>query len=84
MRRRLGDSTFAIVRSIVRLVGVWRERNRLRRQLDAMSERELQDIGICRADIANEIGRLQEIGICYANEIGGPFGGHDRKQKRRR
>jgi len=61
----------------------WRERQRSRRGLAAMSERELQDIGICRADIANEIGRLRDIGICSANEIGRPFGGDDRKQKRR-
>ncbi|MHC2336631.1 DUF1127 domain-containing protein [Bradyrhizobium sp. USDA 4454] len=29
----------------------WRENRRAWRQLAAMSERELQDIGVCRADI---------------------------------
>jgi uncharacterized protein YjiS (DUF1127 family) len=38
-------------------VRVWRERRHARRQLAAMSERELQDIGICRAEIAHEIGK---------------------------
>jgi uncharacterized protein YjiS (DUF1127 family) len=35
----------------------WCERSRVRRQLAVMNERELQDMGICRADIAEEIGR---------------------------
>jgi uncharacterized protein YjiS (DUF1127 family) len=39
------------------LVRIWRERRRARRQLAAMSERELQDIGICRSEIAHEIGK---------------------------
>jgi uncharacterized protein YjiS (DUF1127 family) len=39
------------------LVRVWRERRRARRQLAVMSERELQDIGICRPEIAHEIGK---------------------------
>jgi len=33
----------------------WRERSRGRRLLAAMSERELQDIGISRGDIAHRI-----------------------------
>jgi len=39
------------------LVRVWRERRRARRQLAAMSDRELHDIGVCRAEMADEIGR---------------------------
>jgi uncharacterized protein YjiS (DUF1127 family) len=39
------------------LVRLWRERHRVRRQLAVMSERELRDIGICRPEIAHEIGK---------------------------
>jgi uncharacterized protein YjiS (DUF1127 family) len=35
----------------------WRERSRASRLLAAMSERELQDIGICRSDIARRMAR---------------------------
>jgi uncharacterized protein YjiS (DUF1127 family) len=42
---------------MVARVRVWRERYRARCQLAVMSARELQDIGICRADIACEIGK---------------------------
>ncbi|WP_456731185.1 DUF1127 domain-containing protein [Bradyrhizobium sp. USDA 3364] len=31
----------------------WRENRRAWRQLAAMSERELQDVGVCRADISH-------------------------------
>ncbi|WP_342727146.1 DUF1127 domain-containing protein [Bradyrhizobium sp. B097] len=34
-------------------IGQWRENRRAWRQLAAMSERELQDIGICRADVVD-------------------------------
>jgi uncharacterized protein YjiS (DUF1127 family) len=47
----------AIARSIVMLVRLWRERSLGRRQLAVMSERELHDMGISRADAADEIGR---------------------------
>src|ERR1700722_794578 len=47
----------AVIEGIFGCVRVWRERGRTRHQLAAMSERELQDIGICRSDIASEIGR---------------------------
>jgi uncharacterized protein YjiS (DUF1127 family) len=53
----LWDSTLATGRSIRILVRSWRERSRVRRQLAAMSERELQDIGLYPADIAEEIRR---------------------------
>jgi uncharacterized protein YjiS (DUF1127 family) len=39
------------------LPATWRERSRVRRQLAAMSDRELHDIGICRAEVACEISR---------------------------
>jgi uncharacterized protein YjiS (DUF1127 family) len=53
----LPRSTPILIADMIALVRVWRERRRARRQLAAMSERELQDIGICRAEIANEIGK---------------------------
>jgi uncharacterized protein YjiS (DUF1127 family) len=56
-RRAMRNSTLAIAQSILMLARLWRARYRDRRQLAAMSERELQDMGICRADIADEIGR---------------------------
>ena len=36
------------------VVRMWRERSRVRYQLAVMSDRELHDIGICRAEIAIE------------------------------
>jgi uncharacterized protein YjiS (DUF1127 family) len=39
------------------LVATWRERSRVRRQLAVMSDRELHDMGVCRAEVADEIGR---------------------------
>ncbi|WP_245310925.1 DUF1127 domain-containing protein [Bradyrhizobium valentinum] len=33
----------------------WRERSRARRHLAAMSGRELQDIGTCWSQVANEV-----------------------------
>jgi uncharacterized protein YjiS (DUF1127 family) len=47
----------AVVEVVLAFVRVWRQRRRNRSQLAAMSERELQDIGICRLEIANEIGK---------------------------
>jgi uncharacterized protein YjiS (DUF1127 family) len=38
-------------------IRLWRDRSRVRRQLAVMSERELQDIGICRSLISDEIGK---------------------------
>jgi len=55
--RALRNSAFAIAQSALMLMRLWRARRRDRRQLAVMSERELQDMGICRADIADEIGR---------------------------
>jgi uncharacterized protein YjiS (DUF1127 family) len=39
------------------LVVAWRENGRDQRRLAAMSDRELQDIGVCRAEVADEISR---------------------------
>jgi uncharacterized protein YjiS (DUF1127 family) len=39
------------------LVAAWRQDSRDRRQLAAMSDRELQDIGVCRGEVADKIGR---------------------------
>jgi uncharacterized protein YjiS (DUF1127 family) len=49
--RTLSGSALAVLVAIRR----WRERSRVGRLLAAMSERELQDIGICRCDIAHRI-----------------------------
>jgi len=55
LRRRwpVWNSALAIARSILLLVRTRREQRRGRRQLAAMSERELLDIGLYRADIAD-------------------------------
>ena len=50
-------SALSAIESMLALVRVWRERRRTRRQLAVMSERELQDIGICWSEIASEIGK---------------------------
>ena len=55
--RNPGAPALAVIDIVLAFVRVWRESRRTRRQLAAMSERELQDIGICRSDIAIEIGR---------------------------
>jgi uncharacterized protein YjiS (DUF1127 family) len=39
------------------LAAAWRQDRRDRRQLAAMSDRELQDIGVCRGEVADRIGR---------------------------
>jgi uncharacterized protein YjiS (DUF1127 family) len=53
-RRPLRYSLLAIGRSILMLVRLWRERSHVRRQLAAMSDRELHDIGKCWPEIAYE------------------------------
>jgi uncharacterized protein YjiS (DUF1127 family) len=50
-------SLLAVARSILMLVATWRARSRVRRQLAVMSDRELHDIGVCRAEVADEISR---------------------------
>jgi uncharacterized protein YjiS (DUF1127 family) len=60
-RRRQSRNPGGLVRAVIAVVfayvSVWRERGRARRQLAVMSDRELQDIGICRSEIAYEIGK---------------------------
>jgi uncharacterized protein YjiS (DUF1127 family) len=55
--RKLAEPAFAIVEGLVALARVWRERQRIRRHLAVMSERELQDAGTCRSEIACEIAK---------------------------
>lgn len=55
--RNPAGSAIAFVEGLFALTRVWRERQRIRRQLAVMSERELQDIGICRSDIGCEIAK---------------------------
>jgi uncharacterized protein YjiS (DUF1127 family) len=55
--RHPDGSTLAAIAPILAIVRAWRKRRRDLRQLAVMSERELQDIGICRAEIADEIGK---------------------------
>ena len=38
-------------------VRIWRARARCRRELAARSHYELQDMGVCRADIADEVSK---------------------------
>jgi len=55
--QNLAGAAIAVIEVVLALVRVWRERRRTRGELAAMSDRELQDIGICRSEIANEIGK---------------------------
>ena len=50
-------SLLAIARSMLMLAPAWRRNSRERSQLAAMSDRELQDIGVCREEVADEISR---------------------------
>jgi uncharacterized protein YjiS (DUF1127 family) len=50
-------SAFVVIEALFALARVWRERQRVRRQLAVMSERELQDVGTCQSDIACEIAK---------------------------
>ena len=54
---KAAESAVAIVEGLIALARVWRERQRTRRQLADMGERELQDIGTCRSEIACEIAK---------------------------
>jgi uncharacterized protein YjiS (DUF1127 family) len=56
-RERSGRSELAvgIIRSLRETLSVWRSRRRARSQLAAMSDRELQDIGTCRSEIAEDL-----------------------------
>jgi uncharacterized protein YjiS (DUF1127 family) len=50
-------SALSVIEGMLASVRVWRERRRVRRELAAMSERELRDIGIYWSDIASETGK---------------------------
>jgi uncharacterized protein YjiS (DUF1127 family) len=52
-----GGPAPALVAALLAFAREWRERRRGRCRLASMSERELQDIGVCRSDIAFEIGK---------------------------
>jgi uncharacterized protein YjiS (DUF1127 family) len=56
-RRPFPVSLLAIIRSILMLVAAWRQNSRDQRQLAAMSDRELEDIGVCRGEVADKISR---------------------------
>jgi len=56
-RRPVYGHLLSILDSMLTLVLTWRERSRDRRELARLSERELNDVGLCRADVADEIDR---------------------------
>jgi uncharacterized protein YjiS (DUF1127 family) len=51
------NSTPAVIEAIIARVRLWRTRSRARRQLAVMDARELQDVGTCWSDIADEIAK---------------------------
>ena len=46
-----------VIEIMLAVIRVWSERYRSRSLLAGLSERELRDMGVCRAEIANEIGK---------------------------
>jgi uncharacterized protein YjiS (DUF1127 family) len=68
-RRQSRNAGGAVIAVVLAFVRVWRERRRARHQLAVMSERELQDIGICRSEIANEIGKPFWRALAVANAV---------------
>jgi uncharacterized protein YjiS (DUF1127 family) len=56
-RRPFPVSLLAIAQSMLMLVAAWRQNSREQRQLAAMSDRELQDIGVCRGEVAEKTSR---------------------------
>jgi uncharacterized protein YjiS (DUF1127 family) len=46
-----------LVRNIIAMVRIWRSRARVRRELAALSGRELQDMGTCWSSIASEVSK---------------------------
>jgi uncharacterized protein YjiS (DUF1127 family) len=67
LSRNPEGSALAIVEGMFALVRVWRERGRTRRQLAIMSERELQDIGTCRSEIAYEVAKPFWMALAVSN-----------------
>jgi uncharacterized protein YjiS (DUF1127 family) len=51
------NSTPAVIEAIIARVRLWRTRSRARRQLAVMDARELQDVGTCWSDIADEVAK---------------------------
>ncbi|WP_442894240.1 DUF1127 domain-containing protein [Bradyrhizobium sp. AZCC 1693] len=51
------SGAFAVAANALALVRTWRKRSHRRRQLAAMSGRELQDIGTCWAEVATEVAK---------------------------
>ena len=51
------NSLVVVVRNILQTVQIWRTRTRFRRELAALSERELQGMGTCWSSIADEISK---------------------------
>jgi uncharacterized protein YjiS (DUF1127 family) len=51
------NALIILVRNLVAVVQVWRARARLRRDLAALGERELQDMGTCWSSIADEVSK---------------------------
>ena len=55
--RRFPGSTQIFIGAMLTFKRVWRQRRHARRQLAVMCERDFQDIGICRCEIACENGK---------------------------
>jgi uncharacterized protein YjiS (DUF1127 family) len=51
------NSLVVLARNILSLIQVWRARARCRRELAALSERELQDMGTNWSSIADEVSK---------------------------
>ena len=55
--RRTTNSPVTLVRNVLALVRIWPTRVRIRRDLAALSGRELQDMGTCWSSIAHEVSK---------------------------
>jgi uncharacterized protein YjiS (DUF1127 family) len=51
------NSLVVLVRNILSIVQTWRTRARSRRELAALGQRELQDMGTCWSSIADEVSK---------------------------
>jgi uncharacterized protein YjiS (DUF1127 family) len=59
-RRQTSISTSSpdtLVRNVLAVVRIWRRRAQVRRELAALSARELQDMGTCWSSIACEVSK---------------------------
>jgi uncharacterized protein YjiS (DUF1127 family) len=57
LSRSSTNSLAVLGRNILAIVKIWRTRARIRRELAARSERELQDMGTCWSSIAHEVSK---------------------------